>query len=75
MKILMTVHHGKTKTEIANGASFEECLTYLRATPLFKGYGPNLDENMSDLKTNGKMMFGWADYNFYNDEQIAELVK
>lgn len=71
----MTVHHGETKTEIANGSTFEECLAYLMATPLYKGYGPNFSEIMSDLKTNGKMMFGWADYKFYNDEQIAELLE
>jgi hypothetical protein len=32
----MTVHHGETKTEIANGSSFEECLAYLSQTPHFK---------------------------------------
>jgi len=75
----MTVHHGETKTEIANGSSFEECLAYLRATPLFKGYGVDYDLNLSLMKEQlqkfGKFSYGWADYSFYNDEQIAELLE
>lgn len=74
MKIIMTVHHGETKTEIANGSTFEECLAYLSATHLYKGYGPALSD-MSGLKYHGKMQFGWADYRFYNDEEIVELLK
>jgi hypothetical protein len=74
MKILMTVHHGETKTEIANGSSFKECLAYLSQTPLYKGYGPALSD-MTGLEIHGKMSFGWADYKFYNDEQIAELLE
>lgn len=66
----MTVRHGETKTEIANGSTFEECLAYLSATPLYKGYGPALAD-MAALKIYGEMRFGWADYSFYNDEQIA----
>ena len=74
MKILMTVHHGETKTEIVNGESFQDCLTRLSFTPLYRGYGPALSD-MEGLRLYGKMSYGWADYNFYNDEQIAELIK
>jgi len=74
MKIIMTVNHGETKTEIANGESFQDCLVRLSATPLYQGYGPPLSY-MEILKTNGEYSYGWADYNFYNDEQIAALLK
>lgn len=71
----MHVHHGNyNETEIANGSSFEECLAYLSHSPMYKGYGPKLSE-MLPLKENGKFSLGWADYNFYNDEQIAALLK
>lgn len=73
MKILMTVHHCETKSEIANGSTFEECLAYLSARPLYKGYGPALAD-MAGLKIHGEMSFGWADYKFYNDEKIQELI-
>ncbi len=76
MKIIMTVHHGETKTEIVNGSTFEECLAYLSHTPMYKGYGPYLENQcLQELKEKGKLSYGWADYNFYNDEQIAELIK
>lgn len=70
----MTVNHGGAKTEIVNGESFQDCLMRLGATPLYRGYGPKLSD-MDGLKYHEKMQFGWADYNFYNDEQIAELLK
>ncbi len=72
LKILMTVHHGSVFTEIARGSSFEECVAYLSHTPLFVGYGPTLDK-MEALKESGKMSLGWANYEFYNDEQIGEM--
>lgn len=71
----MHVWHGDyNKTEIINGSTFEECLAYLSHTPMYKGYGAQL-EKMGELKEKGKFSYGWADYNFYNDEQIAELIK
>lgn len=76
MKITMHVHHGRyNNTEIVNGSSFKECLAYLSNTSMYQGYGPlNLDKTQ-ELEERGQTSFGWADYNFYNDEQIAELLK
>lgn len=72
----MHVWHGDyNKTEIINGSTFEECLAYLSHTPMYKGYGPLDNPKLKDLKEKGKLSAGWADYNFYNDEQIADLLK
>jgi hypothetical protein len=49
MKIIMTVCHGETKSEIVRGENFEVCLAYLFHTDLYKGYGPYL-ETMKELK-------------------------
>lgn len=74
MKITMHVHHGNyNETEVSNGETFEVCLAYLSNTPMYIGYGPRLDR-MQELKEKGQMSYGWADYNFYNDEQIATLL-
>ena len=73
MKIIMTVNHGTTKTEIVNGETFQDCLVRLSVTPLYQGYGPAL-KVLERLEHYGKMSLGWADYNFYNDEQIAALL-
>ena len=62
----MTVHHGEIFHEISRGETFEECLVYLSHTPLYKGYGPPLDQLKENLAW-GKYSFGWTDFELVVD--------
>lgn len=65
-KITMTVHHGETRVETAEGETLEGAIQELRKTALGVGYMPAKTGNQLklsyDLRTIGSTQIGWADY-------------
>ena len=65
-KITMTVRHGKTYVETAEGATLDDAIQELRKTALGVGYMPANPDNQLELSDTlhaiGSVQIGWADY-------------